>query len=70
MLNHGAVHLTQWKKNKLLDFVKLEDYKEVIDFCNIKYPINFQLDDAVNITSELHDLHTLVTIPTQQTKKT
>ena len=64
------MHLTQWKKNKLLDFVKLEDYKEVIDFCNIDYPINFQLDDAVNITSELHDLRTLVTIPTQQTKKT
>ena len=64
------MHLTQWKKNKLLDFVKLEDYKEVIDFCNIEYPINFQLDDAVNITSELHDLRMLVTIPTQQTKKT
>ena len=29
------------KKNKVLDFVKLEYYKEVLDFRNIKYRITF-----------------------------
>ena len=27
------------KKNKVLDFVKLEYYKEVLDFRNIKYHV-------------------------------
>ena len=29
------------KKNKVLDFVKLEYYKEVLDFHNIEYHITF-----------------------------
>ena len=29
------------KKNKVLDFVKLEYYKKVLDFHNIKYRITF-----------------------------
>ena len=29
------------KKKNVLDFVKLEYYKEVLDFCNIKYHIVF-----------------------------
>ena len=31
------------KKNKVLDFVKLEYYKEVLDFCNMEYHITFLL---------------------------
>ena len=29
------------KKNKILDFAKLEYYKEVLDFHNIEYQITF-----------------------------
>ena len=31
------------KKNKVLDFVKLEYYKEVLDFCNMEYHFTFLL---------------------------
>ena len=35
------------KKNKVLDFVKLEYYKKVLDFNNIKYHIAFCSKAAV-----------------------
>lgn len=36
------------KKNKVPDFVKLEYYKEVLDFCNIKYHITFLITQIPN----------------------
>ena len=53
------------RKTKMGQILPLFDF-----FSLVSFSIFYVFDDAVNITSELHDLRTLVTILVQKREKT
>ena len=53
------------ERQRWVRFLPLFDF-----FSLVSFSIFYVFDDAVNITSELHDLRTLVTIPVQKREKT